>query len=126
MSRRSAKPLGEKKNHPKYIETVPGYGYRFVGEVKDADEELVIETHTISRLTIEEDDDGAESSLRLPAAVPSNYKWLAVAVVAVLGTVIGIWLWSKGTLTLGRRSGPTGYSPLDRGAPLSVRKRRDP
>ena len=48
------KALGENKNNPRYIETVPGYGYRFVGELSDTeDEEFVIETETLSRITIE-------------------------------------------------------------------------
>ena len=28
------KALGEKRQNPRYIETVPGYGYRFVGDVE--------------------------------------------------------------------------------------------
>jgi Tol biopolymer transport system component/DNA-binding winged helix-turn-helix (wHTH) protein len=51
------KALGENKNDPRYIETVPGYGYRFVGEVSNLeDEELVIETETLSRITIEREE----------------------------------------------------------------------
>src|SRR4051794_36252434 len=39
------KALGESKNKPRFIETVSGYGYRFVGDVSDEDdEEFVIET----------------------------------------------------------------------------------
>jgi DNA-binding winged helix-turn-helix (wHTH) protein/Tol biopolymer transport system component len=46
--------LGENKNNPRYIETVPGYGYRFVGEVSSFEEDdLVIETESFSRITIE-------------------------------------------------------------------------
>lgn len=48
------KALGETKNNPRFIETVPGYGYRFVGEVQNLDDdEIVIETETLSRITIE-------------------------------------------------------------------------
>lgn len=48
------KALGENKNSPRYIETVPGYGYRFVGKVEELKgEELVIETETFSLITIE-------------------------------------------------------------------------
>ncbi len=50
------KALGENKTNPRYIETVPGYGYRFVGELLDEEEdEIVIETHTISKMTIEQE-----------------------------------------------------------------------
>ena len=102
------KALGENKNKPRYIETVPGYGYRFVGELQDADEELVIETHTVSRLTIEEASEAPDARLSLPTATIWNYKWLAVAVVAVLGAVAGIWFWGKSTSTSGARPGETG------------------
>ncbi|HLA94165.1 MAG TPA: winged helix-turn-helix domain-containing protein [Pyrinomonadaceae bacterium] len=48
------KALGESKRDPRYIETVPGYGYRFVGKLDEqAEDEYVIETRTLSRITIE-------------------------------------------------------------------------
>ena len=51
------KALGESKNNPRFIETVPGYGYRFVGDVSNLeDEEFVIETETLSRITIEKEE----------------------------------------------------------------------
>ena len=51
------KALGETKNNPRFIETVPGYGYRFVGELQDfADNELIIKTETLSRITIEKEE----------------------------------------------------------------------
>ncbi len=50
------KALGENKNNPRFIQTVPGYGYRFVGDVSNLeDEEIVIETETLSRITIEKE-----------------------------------------------------------------------
>lgn len=50
------KALSETKKNPRFIETVPGYGYRFVGDVSNLeDEEIVIETETLSRITIEKD-----------------------------------------------------------------------
>jgi len=48
------KSLGETKKNPRFIETVPGFGYRFVGEVSSSDaNEIIIETETFSRVTIE-------------------------------------------------------------------------
>lgn len=49
------KALGETKKQPHYIMTVPGFGYRFDGEVLKAEDEdeLLIETHTLSRIVIE-------------------------------------------------------------------------
>jgi Tol biopolymer transport system component/DNA-binding winged helix-turn-helix (wHTH) protein len=50
------KALGESAQNPRYIETVPGYGYRFIGELIEAEEdEYVIETQTLSRITLEKD-----------------------------------------------------------------------
>ena len=50
------KALGENKNNPRYIETVPGYGYRFAGDVSNLeDAEIVIETETLSRIIIEKE-----------------------------------------------------------------------
>jgi DNA-binding winged helix-turn-helix (wHTH) protein/Tol biopolymer transport system component len=51
------KALGETKTNPRFIETVPGYGYRFTGDVSNfEDEEFVIETETLSRITIEKEE----------------------------------------------------------------------
>jgi serine/threonine-protein kinase len=63
------KALGERRERPAYIVTVPGHGYRFTGKVLSLDEEeeeLVIERHSISGLVIEgsqEQAGGAEESL---------------------------------------------------------------
>jgi Tol biopolymer transport system component/DNA-binding winged helix-turn-helix (wHTH) protein len=52
------KVLGERKGDHRFIVTVPGHGYRFVGDVREerTDGEVVFETHTVSRITIEEDE----------------------------------------------------------------------
>ena len=51
------KALGEKRQNPRYIETVPGYGYRFVGDVENfEDHDLIIETQTLSRIVIEKEE----------------------------------------------------------------------
>ena len=50
------KALGDKKDNPRYLVTVPGHGYRFTGKLLSLDEEeeeVVIERHSISRLTVE-------------------------------------------------------------------------
>src|SRR5260370_17353438 len=51
------KALGEKAHNPQYIITVPGRGYRFaqkVVEFPDANGELVVQSSSIQRVTIEE------------------------------------------------------------------------
>jgi len=67
------KALCERTQNPRYIVTVPGYGYRFVGNVVslDEDREVVIETETLSRIVIEKeeaDDDNSHqrAAPRLP------------------------------------------------------------
>ncbi len=50
------KALGEKKDNPRYLVTVPGYGYRFTGNVLSLDEEeeeVAIEHRSVSSMVIE-------------------------------------------------------------------------
>ncbi|MCM3869659.1 MAG: winged helix-turn-helix domain-containing protein [Pyrinomonadaceae bacterium] len=50
------KALGERKEKPHYITTVPGHGYRFTGNfisLDEEEEELVVEHHSMSRLALE-------------------------------------------------------------------------
>ncbi len=53
------KALGENKNNPRFIKTIPGYGYRFSSDVSNLedseDDELIIETETLARITIEKE-----------------------------------------------------------------------
>ena len=52
------KALGERKDNPHYIVTVSGHGYRFIGDLLDvaaADNEVVIETHTLARVVVAEE-----------------------------------------------------------------------
>jgi DNA-binding winged helix-turn-helix (wHTH) protein/TolB-like protein/Flp pilus assembly protein TadD len=45
--------LGERKENPQYIATVPGHGYRFTSSLISRDqEEVVIELHSMSLLTV--------------------------------------------------------------------------
>jgi Tol biopolymer transport system component/DNA-binding winged helix-turn-helix (wHTH) protein len=51
------KILGERKAEHRYIITIPGVGYRFVAEVSETTsnpEGLFIESHTVSRIVVEE------------------------------------------------------------------------
>jgi len=100
------KALGESPDEHRYILTVPGQGYRFVGNVRELTPdggELILERLTRSRLTIQaaESDDRdihsrvgaetgimpAEGSLRLPAAGqarPSRKGALLLGTVAIV------------------------------------------
>ncbi len=75
------KALGERTQNPRYIVTVPGYGYRFVGDVVNPaeDREVVIETQTLSHIVIEKEeahDDNSrqrfpdDESLKIVKALP--------------------------------------------------------
>ncbi len=53
------KILGERKDEHRYIITIPGVGYRFVADVNESvneQETLFIESHTVSRIVVEEDE----------------------------------------------------------------------
>ncbi|MEP6704715.1 MAG: winged helix-turn-helix domain-containing protein, partial [Acidobacteriota bacterium] len=87
------KALGENKNNPRYIETIPGYGYRFAGKVSNLeDEELVIETETLSRITIEKEQisgagiaEGEKTSPLLDVPAPPLLPVSAYQVLALGG-----------------------------------------
>src|SRR5215470_11714612 len=104
--------LGEKASQPRYLVTIPGHGYRFVANVREAEdgvERVVIATQTISEITIEQDTDNAdEKSLAAPAAMkqlggsPSlsffgNKTVLisACAALAVVAILTYLWLRSR-------------------------------
>jgi Tol biopolymer transport system component/DNA-binding winged helix-turn-helix (wHTH) protein len=62
------KALGEKASQPRFITTVSGQGYRFVGDVRESGEEadeFVIESQTIARVTVEDFED--EKGEKVPA-----------------------------------------------------------
>jgi DNA-binding winged helix-turn-helix (wHTH) protein/TolB-like protein/tetratricopeptide (TPR) repeat protein len=66
------KALGERKENPHYIVTVPGHGYRFIGNLTNVNEEeemTVIERHSISRLRVENENVPSDNN-RLAAVNP--------------------------------------------------------
>lgn len=106
------KALGEKRGEHRFIVTVPGKGYRFIGETRQPEEtELVVETHKFQRITIEEKiDDSAEpidgdpqwaaariasaENMRdaLPAPVENRSRWLWLAAPIVLICIGAAWI----------------------------------
>lgn len=94
--------LGESPNDHRYIVTMPGRGYRFVGAVTEPPEELgevIVERHTRSQITIEADDSNSEGVQALSApglgpgadVVSSPAGWPSPAVV---GPAIP-WVWGR-------------------------------
>lgn len=103
------KVLGETKKSSRLIETVPGYGYRFVGEVAGPNgDDILIETETLTRITIEHE---AENGFVMPAATngvspraiegvresPGGRARYLIPVIALLliaaGAGLFVWLW---------------------------------
>ena len=113
------KALGERKENPRYIVTVPGHGYRFIGElisVDEEEEEVVIEHHSLSRLTVESEITAGEnegavikgsapqeiSQLTAGAEVETSKRPLTVgwrtlvpAVMFVIALSIGAYVWQR-------------------------------
>ncbi len=92
------KALGETRNAPRFLVTIPGKGYKFVAPANAGG--FVIETHTISELTIEQEIEIVPQSSNLNERIKLNRKTLSLAGIAVLAilAVVGIgWVWSRNT-----------------------------
>jgi eukaryotic-like serine/threonine-protein kinase len=48
------KVLGDRKESPRFLVTIPGKGYKFIADVSNNDRKIVIESHKFSRLVVEE------------------------------------------------------------------------
>lgn len=61
------KALGDRAAQPRYIVTLAGRGYRFVADVRESVEEtaslIVEERHTLTRVTVEEEQDAEEAEV---------------------------------------------------------------
>ncbi len=90
------KALGETKNSPRFLVTVPGKGYKFAAETNDND--FVIETHTISELTIEHEEEIHQNNFSLKEKNKSTWKWFSfVTILAILSVVTVGWFWRINT-----------------------------
>lgn len=49
------KIFGEQKGDHRFIVTVPGKGYKFVGELIEKSDEIIIENHSFSRIVVDEE-----------------------------------------------------------------------
>lgn len=86
------KALGEAKNSPRFLITIPGKGYKFIADIDEND--LIIETHSFSELTIEQKEIVSQSQ-QLPQKTSSSFKWLSLALISLLIflTLGGIIFW---------------------------------
>jgi Tol biopolymer transport system component/DNA-binding winged helix-turn-helix (wHTH) protein len=95
------KVLGEGKKEHRFIVTIPGRGYRFAAPVvAHIDDDVIVESHTVRRVIVEEEIDEPVDGLPAGQAVPlltegqtaenafRKYRWLMTASVVVLALVI--------------------------------------
>lgn len=68
------KALGETKNSPRFLITIPGKGYKFIADIDEND--LIIETHSLRELTLEE---VSPANLELPKK-KTRSRWVLVAI----------------------------------------------
>jgi len=94
------KLLGEAPGDNRYIATIPGRGYRFVGDVQLApadDAEIIVQRQTTTRVVVEDEQEveGAEAQLALPERRQSpalrKLVW-AGAIVLVLAVAAGLYM----------------------------------
>jgi len=96
--------LGDEKDNPQFIVTIPGRGYRFTAQVREhqesgqENEPLIIERHTLSRVVITETPEKTETSpltispAPLPASLssgsPKRAGWKSWAGIALAGVLV--------------------------------------
>jgi DNA-binding winged helix-turn-helix (wHTH) protein/TolB-like protein/Tfp pilus assembly protein PilF len=79
------KVFGEKKGENRFIVTVPGNGYKFVGELDDeSNGEIAVENHTIERIVIEENSGPLSPTPRPVGRLGSTWPLFAMATLVVV------------------------------------------
>src|SRR5438132_10177197 len=82
------KLLGESRGENKYIVTLPGKGYKFVGEPAERADAVTIENHRISRITIAEET-GESSNKKSEFKISGRRTRYASLVVFGLAALLG-------------------------------------
>ena len=99
------KALGETAQDHRYIVTIPGRGYRFAENVRlvAADEaDLIVESHSQSRVTVEETEPGPEEGKSVSFLRPHKRPWSWILPIAALLLVVsGLLLHRHRPTTLG-------------------------
>jgi formylglycine-generating enzyme required for sulfatase activity len=99
------KALGDSVKNPRYIETIPTVGYRFIAAVKELRDEIEEQakedqqrSDTASRPIVEPEMKAAQLRARQPGVLPRPRadRWLRIAIGAVAGvaliTAIAAWI----------------------------------
>jgi DNA-binding winged helix-turn-helix (wHTH) protein/TolB-like protein/Tfp pilus assembly protein PilF len=97
------KIFGEKKGEHRFIATIPGKGYKFVADLKDQTNEIVIENHTISRVVVEDSEIKTPPETRRLNAEPNfpkKHLIAAAAVLLIVSVAFGFWVWTKNQTSL--------------------------
>ncbi len=94
------KALGEARGENRFVVTVPGKGYKFVGEIADEPEEIRIESRSFSRIVVEEE---VKESVVSPLMLPAKTSWLrqnglaygTLALVFIAAGMTYVWMLSR-------------------------------
>ena len=91
------KALGERKNSPKYISTVAGFGYRFVGEVNgNHPNTTIIQTETIQKIVIEEEIfEDKPPQLKGKSFSSRNFAFYLIPFAFLLTLLVGVYVWKN-------------------------------
>lgn len=95
------KALGDRKDQPRFLVTVPGKGYKFIAELNPhSKEDVIIETERVERITVREDYSEIPSKLLVPSSNPGLKNWRLFVVVLILAAALlgsGYFLLKKKT-----------------------------
>src|SRR5688572_25853076 len=89
------KALGEKKDAPRFLITVPGKGYKFVADLTEPTDEVIIENRTIERIILEEEMVQTEGHdpLRLAASPARNRTFLLMLACVTFTAILSFGLY---------------------------------
>jgi DNA-binding winged helix-turn-helix (wHTH) protein/Tol biopolymer transport system component len=84
------KALGDQKALHQFIVTIPGRGYRFIADVKEDNlsDALILERHSVTHITVEDDDSSSEAPTSRPLSAPTTNRRLAKIVAATAAIVV--------------------------------------
>ncbi len=96
------KALGEKKNENRFLVTIPGKGYKFVGALNEPSNEIIIENHSFSRIVI--DEDIGEIIGKKVKSAERKFSYLYLLPLTFLLVIGGVYVWRQAALTNNSRS----------------------